>query len=177
MSYEQAPATAMLATHCAFCGRPLVDAQSAETGVGPICREKHLVPDKVSPEARQEGNKLIHRIAVLQKGEEVTQAVARLKELGFSHVVKRINKRIKKRSPVVQLSYQYGRLYLKANVPGQLWNKWLISMRNVPGMRYEGKGVGNSFPMAQKRSVWNLLRRFFPGREAMGPKGEFLIPA
>lgn len=173
--YESAPATLMLATNCAFCGRPLVDAQSAETGVGPICRQKYLVADKVSPEARTEGNKLIYTIAKLQKGAQVTQAVARLKELGFAHVVERINKRINKRAPVAQLSYQHGRLYMKANVPGQLWNVWLISMRNVPGMRYEGKGVGNSFPMEQRRSVYNLLQRFFPGRKAIGPKGEFII--
>lgn len=173
--YESAPATMMLATNCACCARPLVDAQSVETGVGPICREKYLVADKVSPEARAEGNKLVHRIATLQKGTEVIQAVARLKELGFVHVVERINKRIKKRKPVVQLSYQHERLYMKANVPGQLWNVWLISMRNIPGMRYEGKGVGNSFPMDQKRSVYNLLQRFFSGRKAVGPKGEFVI--
>jgi hypothetical protein len=173
--YESAPATLMLATHCACCARPLVDAQSVETGVGPVCRRKYLVADKVSPEARTEGNKLIHTIAKLQKGAKVTQAVARLKELGFVEVVKRINKRINKRKPVVQLSYQHGRLYMKANVPEQLWNVWLISMRNIPGMRYEGRGLGNSFPIDQKRPVYGLLQRFFSGRQAIGPKGEFII--
>ena len=41
MSYENAPATRMLATHCAACGRPLVDATSVETGMGPVCRERY----------------------------------------------------------------------------------------------------------------------------------------
>jgi hypothetical protein len=41
MSYENAPATQMLATRCACCGRPLVDAISVETGVGPECRKRH----------------------------------------------------------------------------------------------------------------------------------------
>ena len=41
MSYESAPATAMLATHCAACGRPLLDADSVEAGLGPECRKRH----------------------------------------------------------------------------------------------------------------------------------------
>lgn len=40
-SYVNAPATKMLATNCACCGRPLVDAHSVETGVGPDCRKMH----------------------------------------------------------------------------------------------------------------------------------------
>jgi hypothetical protein len=41
MSYENAPATKLLATHCACCARPLVDALSVELGIGPDCRKKH----------------------------------------------------------------------------------------------------------------------------------------
>lgn len=41
MSYETAPATIMLATQCACCRRPLVDAVSIETGMGPVCRKRH----------------------------------------------------------------------------------------------------------------------------------------
>lgn len=39
--YEQAPATQMLATQCAACARPLLDAESVEAGMGPDCRRKH----------------------------------------------------------------------------------------------------------------------------------------
>lgn len=45
MSYETAPATLLLATHCACCARPLVDATSVETGVGPECRKRHGYAD------------------------------------------------------------------------------------------------------------------------------------
>lgn len=41
MSYENAPATKLLATACACCGRALVDAVSVERGVGPDCAEMH----------------------------------------------------------------------------------------------------------------------------------------
>lgn len=39
--YENAPATRMLAIYCACCRKPLVDAKSVETGMGPVCRGKH----------------------------------------------------------------------------------------------------------------------------------------
>lgn len=34
-TYENAPATKMLATNCVVCGRALVDAVSVEMGIGP----------------------------------------------------------------------------------------------------------------------------------------------
>lgn len=39
--YTASAACQMLATHCACCGKPLVDSDSVETGVGPVCRNKH----------------------------------------------------------------------------------------------------------------------------------------
>jgi hypothetical protein len=40
-NYENAPATKLLATHCACCGRSLLDAESVEAGMGPTCRKVH----------------------------------------------------------------------------------------------------------------------------------------
>lgn len=39
-TYENAPATRLLATHCCVCGRPLLDSDSVEIGIGPTCRGK-----------------------------------------------------------------------------------------------------------------------------------------
>lgn len=41
MRYENAPATAILATNCGICGKELLDAVSTECGVGPRCRKLH----------------------------------------------------------------------------------------------------------------------------------------
>jgi hypothetical protein len=40
-NYVNAAATKLLATHCACCGKPLVDADSVQAGVGPDCRAMH----------------------------------------------------------------------------------------------------------------------------------------
>jgi hypothetical protein len=44
-TYEAAPATHLLATHCAVCNRALRDATSVERGVGPDCAEKYGYAD------------------------------------------------------------------------------------------------------------------------------------
>lgn len=179
MSYLDSPATEMLASNCAFCARPLVDAQSVEVGIGPICRKKWMVADAVTDEARAEGNKLIWTIAKLQTGKEVISAVAKLKELGFVEVVKRINKRIKpKRSAMVRLSYEGERLHLVTPWnPALQWDTWYKAMRSVGGMRYEGKGNGNSFPKTKARDVYAILCKHFAAWPATGPKGDFTIQA
>lgn len=179
MSYENAPATYMLATHCAFCGRPLVDAQSVETGVGPICRSRWMVADRVSAEARKEGNKLIYLIAKSQKGEQVDWALDRMTDLGFVEAVKRIKRRLgklakKRASELVVITIENGRLSLKADgLPDSSFRAFLARVREIPGRMFaDGK---NTFPVAQKRAVWELLCGFFKGRAALGPKGPFII--
>ncbi len=77
MSYEEAPATKMLATHCIFCSRPLLDASSVEAGIGPICRGKVGYNDPVPNHARQEANKLIHRIATNRQAPEIQEWLGR----------------------------------------------------------------------------------------------------
>ena len=39
--YTDSAACQMLASHCSCCGRPLVDADSVQSGIGPTCRAKH----------------------------------------------------------------------------------------------------------------------------------------
>lgn len=54
MSYETAPVTQMVATHCCICGRALCDADSIEIGIGPVCRAKYVsneAPDQPLPAA------------------------------------------------------------------------------------------------------------------------------
>jgi hypothetical protein len=43
MGYETSAATQLVATACVFCGRPLVDADSVQLGIGPICAQKYGV--------------------------------------------------------------------------------------------------------------------------------------
>ena len=98
MSYENAPATKMLATHCLVCGRPLLDAQSVETGIGPICRKK-FVTEELPDGNRQAANKLIYRIAALLSDKMTTAEVVgpelkQLRELGFVTVANKVEERL-----------------------------------------------------------------------------------
>jgi hypothetical protein len=173
--YENSPQAKMVATHCAACGRPLVDAVSVETGMGPDCRARLLGSIDVPEEARQEANKLVYQIAVIQKGVEIFEPLMRLRELGFVKLADRIEKRCKMK-PQVFITEMDGCLVVRTpylleagrawrNIPGRRWEK-------IPGHEYK---KANIIPMAQKRAVWNLLLTYYHGLLAEGPKGQFVI--
>lgn len=82
MSYENAPATRLLATHCAMCNRPLVDAESVETGVGPICRKKYGAPAHLDEESRKRANVLIYEAAATDDPTRIPAIIAELSLLG-----------------------------------------------------------------------------------------------
>lgn len=95
-TYENAPATKLLATACACCGRALVDAVSVETGIGPDCREKYGVHFDTTNEAHVEANALVFQVA--RKGMTAKDAQPifdRLAALGFTVLADRIAKRFR----------------------------------------------------------------------------------
>jgi hypothetical protein len=119
MSYVNAPATRMLASQCACCAKALVDADSVQAGIGPVCRDLHgygeaqgaadwtsvrarlLGSDVTESEiaswngdAHKAANVLIHRVAVEQKGANVERYVGAIEALGYTKVAERIHRRL-----------------------------------------------------------------------------------
>lgn len=95
-SFVNAPATKLLATACACCGRALVDAVSVETGIGPECRKMHAVDVVVDESKRAEANVLVHSVAKkgVKKG-ECAKICKQLAALGFVVLAARIMKRFR----------------------------------------------------------------------------------
>ena len=108
--YTDAPATDLLATRCAACGRPLLDAASVEAGMGPICRGRAGLDgagtgaawpavvallagtgvELESDDARRTANRVTHRIAADQSAANVPVLLGALDALGFAGVAKAI---------------------------------------------------------------------------------------
>lgn len=167
-SYESAPATKMLASHCAACGRPLLDAKSVETGMGPDCRKLHGYNIEVSEEARKEANKLVYQIALEQEGADVVRACVRLGELGFERLAARILKRVnvikvEGTANVIELYTPYNEAAVE-------------DARRIPGRRWDNKRKCNTYPSTSKPQIWEHLKRHFAGKMGIGPKGAFEIP-
>ena len=119
MSYENAPATILLATACACCGRPLVDAESVERGTGPDCAERFGVVDASGPanwaaaeqllagtgvaldsaeSPRNAANKLVHFVARSVRSidrEHAQRAFSAIAALGYDVLANRIAKRFR----------------------------------------------------------------------------------
>lgn len=170
MSYENAPATKMLATHCAICGRPLLDAKSVEIGIGPTCREKYgySALKDMTEETRAEANKLIHTIALDQDGPAVIPSITRLMELGVVEVVKAIIDRV----AVVKIAQaQDGTYAVKAPYSEQA----IAAMKQIQGRRWDKDTKTNRFPAASKQALFVMLCEAYPNAMGCGPKGMFVL--
>ena len=168
-TYENAPATLMLATHCACCARPLVDAKSVEVGIGPDCRKKHGFDLDVSEAARQAANKIVYGIACVQSGPVVIEGCAALRVLGFTVLAARIEERL----AVVEVEEQNGVL----TVVTPFDPTFVDAIRKVPGRKWDKEKKVNTCPVAAKGALWAVLKSCFPGRVGRSSKGAFVIPA
>lgn len=171
MSYENAPATEMLATHCAVCSRPLVDALSVELGIGPVCRSRHGFDIEADDGARERANAIVHAIAADQAA--TPEQLAELRSLGFETLAEIIAERrlpkaritLEQREHSIAVHTPYVEAFvedLKQSIVGRdrQWARdekvWLVA------------------PEA-KRALWAVLRRHFEGELATGAKGVFTI--
>jgi hypothetical protein len=193
MDSTTAPATKLLATVCACCSLPLVDAVSVETGVGPECRRKHgfakpdtEVPYKAActlvseaPEAaaivagtttvRALVNRLVYRIARDQSGASVVTWTNAVRALGYTKLAARIAKRL----AAVEIETD-GSAYL---VRARFSDEHLAAMRSVPGRRWDRQNRCDRVPEASKAALLAALTKAHPGQVARGPKGLFTFGA
>ena len=167
MSYEDAPATKMLATYCAVCGRPLVDANSVEAGIGPDCRRKYGYNDPCGDEARMAANKLVHDIAIRQDGLEVLESCVQLRSLGFEKLADRITDRVAR----IRIELVNGDFIVETPYDAGAVEK----MRSVRGRRWDRERKVNIFPSASRPEVWAILKSFFMGALGIGPRGPFVV--
>lgn len=172
--YENAPATVMLATCCAACGRPLVDAVSVEAGMGPDCRKKYMRAE-TSPENRTAVNAMVHSLALVvsHRGQSdiarnAAITINAVRELGFEKLADKLTKvyiaiTIEEVGDIVELDAPYDVRFTEL-------------ARAIPGRRWNGETKKNTFPVTAKRALFAALVACFPGAAALGPKGGFLIP-
>lgn len=185
MSYEDAPATKLVAKACCICGRPLLEAESIKTGIGPVCAEKTgFGRETLAPGVRAEANRLIYDLAALQKTPNAIPRLARLRALGFVEIADRIEKRLE---TLVEIQIEsVENLGLVITVPKvedkSMFERLVADLRAIPGRRWievPGRdGKFNVIPDARKsiHALYKALSRAFAGMPSRSPKGLFLMP-
>ena len=196
--YEASPACLLLATHCACCGRPLVDAKSVETGVGPDCRKKHgYATAEKAPEWAAVFTALEAAVAADPRHGELAFKVAGLTDdtrkaanlvmhrvaaaqtgAAVGHLVRAIRAlgyvkmaaRCADRlgSVLVEIDPATGVLALFAPYSEEL----NAALRKVPGRAFKKAPTRNEVPAASRAALWTALRAGLPaGTLVVGPKG------
>lgn len=171
MSYVNAPATRLLATHCAICGRPLVDSLSVELGIGPICRAESGFDIEVDEVARARANQLVYLIAKWRSEctdiaiAMVPPAIEELKSLGFWKLANVLEKNIATVKLVV----------LKDRAEVMVWSPYnpdtFGAWRAIRGSRWDGRLKARIAPAEEIESVTKLLTHYYPGVIAQTPDG------
>lgn len=167
MSYENAPATKMLATHCAVCRRPLVDAKSVELGIGPDCRKKYGFDISVDESARAMANKLVYEIALKPQHLDTFKRTAILRELGFLKLAKVIEDRI----AVVRVVLMENELRIVTPYNPE----FVEAVRKIPGRKWHKEEKVWSVPIHQRAALWAAMNAHYKGAMGVGPKGPFIV--
>lgn len=175
--YVNAPATKMLATHCVCCGRALVDAISVQLGIGPECRQNDDggIPDDV----RVKANELVYKASLAaQNGEisTVTKYAEQIKDLGLDKLAVKVGKRFRNaaRNTEIVLTLEGDCYRVETPFRRGAKEEFIAAWRSIPGRCY--KDNSNYIPVTQKKALFEVLKRFFAGKVANGPKGLFKIP-
>lgn len=184
MSYESAPATDLVKTRCACCGRALVDAASLAAGMGPDCRKRHGLPTTLTEAERTEANKIIHAIAEAPRDPDTEARVQRLKELGCEATAKRITSRLGRGWRRRRKSRRDANkpVYILTEgdtiiVDSPYSKRWVELARRIRGRRYLGDGK-NRFPKTARAEVWDAIRACYAGRTLkVTGKPDKVIPA
>jgi len=197
MGYEQSIQCKLLATNCVCCGRPLVDAQSVELGIGPECRKHITWESDIDEDERKIANEHIYNASIAATHgavQEVLDYAALIEHLGLASLAEKVRRRFvsfleqAKRKPSItirEFTYKDKRTGVdvramsiktpyKRSQPASFTSAW----RSIPGRWWDRKRRSNIVPItsSNKQAVWNLLKQFFPGLVGMGPKGAFRVP-
>lgn len=204
MSYENAPATTLVATACALCGRPLVDAPSVERGIGPDCARKYGFGDAQAAPDFSLAHQAMAGVASLDSlADEAFEATAGGDAEAAHALANRLVHRIAVGLPLeglraatraleglgfVRLAHRLAERAgaVRIEREGEAFHvrapydpAHVERMRRVPGRRFvrEARGGYDLVPVASRGALWAALRASFAGQMGIGPDGVFVIPA
>lgn len=181
MSYTAAPACQLLATHCCCCGTPLLNSTSIELGMGPDCRKKNGITSTINSDTQNECNRLTRLAAIAAQNcnvEEVNRLADQIATLGLTTLANKIRKRFvnAERKAKIRIVDRGDALLVETPFRRSASSDFIDAWRNIPGRRYDRSRNANVVPVNEKRRLWELLKRFFPGEFGTGPQGLFRIP-
>ena len=203
MSYENAPATLLLATHCCLCGRPLVDAESVECGIGPHCRKDKssdatpdwgAVADQLSlwvAEAPMDDARRImfetamNAIEDARKGNDHKMANVLTREIAavrgsspVGHLVMAIRCMGRTRLADALASRLYEIRIRESGAELLVKSPYSDAFRGMTRnlrARWDKEGKFYRVGADVRRELYAALKLSYPGQLAFGPRGEFLL--
>lgn len=186
MTHDAAPATQLVATHCLFCHRALVDALSVERGIGPVCAEKHganaapgaadwflvsvaieaagltaaLAPKVAAQDAHKLANAVLHAIGADVHAARVPHLAVALDAAGFKVLAAKVAEALR---PVVRVERDGACLVVRTGeLAPAVFDAYVAAMRRVDGRRWDRDRKANVVPATARASLWDALKAALP---------------
>lgn len=112
-------------------------------------------------DARAEAKRITHRIGVAPSAPEVPQLLEVIEALGYHRLAAAIAEHV---VPVtVTVANDNDDLVVSSSrVNGELFEKYVDAMREVPGRRWDGARKANVVPVRSMRALWEALKGCLP---------------
>lgn len=186
MGYENSAACEIMATNCCACGKPLVDAKSVETGIGPVCRKKYGYDAGVSEKAREMANQVVYALACAISEGTVTlstlESVEQLRVLGFPLIADIFVSNGVSVSIDVRDHEGEERYFVRAPYDPAFnqscWINGRVGVKDVVAMTVSKRKVFHwTFPKteASRKRIWGALVKHHAGRLAVANGVPFQI--
>lgn len=131
-------------------------------------------------------NALVRLIAIEQCGKDVLVYTNALDSLGYTKLASKIAKRLARVIITIgeaDKRYQSGGGSFGPSYSTMKIESFLVKspyegsegLRNVPGRQWDKTRKVNTFPLTSKCALFEALRRAYPGMNAVGPKGLFVL--
>jgi hypothetical protein len=198
--YENSAACKLVATHCCVCNKPLVEALSVTSGIGPVCAKKYgaqapqaepnfkaacveaaqiadlpeaLVVALHAENAQKACNVATYYIAAKREGREVACLIAMIWALGFKTLAEILVENLK--MPTVTLTINPDKKLLAVSKTPYLtkaqFYTYLELIKAVPGRKWNANEKQNEFPFGSADALRKALRATFkPGTVVVGSR-------
>lgn len=187
--YTAAPAVRLVATHCACCHRPLLDAESVERGVGPDCARRYGADESQREprweraaealalagidatslrgwrvDARDVANALIYRAAVMQSAPTAVFVAVALASVGYVRCASKIGRAVATVWAVVEEEREgdVTRVVVRTSrLDDATWRAWASAYRRAGAERDAARRVVVA-PASARLDVWHAMVNTLP---------------
>lgn len=158
----------LLKQRCIACGKPVVEAQSVEAGMGPVCRKRYAW-EGLPADSRELLNNVLTELSFDPTIDNVCRAIGTAQRVGAD----RLEKLLIARFVDVEVVETNDKFY---TIRFDYHEGMILRLRKAPGAFFNRKQKVWWVPQVNRHFLWVAICENYPGRLCKSAKGITRIP-